>query len=152
MGSAGSRRCVVRFVEELVALVRRAGGDGLITLRTDSGLWPWKLDDTLNRHGVLWSITVTQHETIVAAIATIAEDSPVDIDYTLGGRGEATETDYMFGWATGSARCASRDAGPARPANKPSRSPTGVTPPSSPTPPSMLSQRTSSTATTPSSS
>lgn len=96
-GSAGSSRGVVRFVNELVARLRRAGADGQITLRADSAFWSWKLIDALNRHGVLWSITVTQHKAIRAAIATIPEGAWVDIDYTLGGKAQVAECDYATG-------------------------------------------------------
>jgi hypothetical protein len=96
-GSAGSARGVVRFVDELVARLRRAGSDGQITVRADSGFWSWKLVDALNRHGVLWSITVTQHEAIRAAIARIPEAAWVDIDYTIGGRAQVAETAYTTG-------------------------------------------------------
>ena len=96
-GSAGSARGVVRFVDELLARVRRAGADGQITLRADSGFWSWKLVDALNRLDVLWSITVSQHQAIRAAIATIPETAWVDIDYTLGGKAQVAETDYTTG-------------------------------------------------------
>lgn len=96
-GSAGSARGVVRFIDELVARLRRAGADGQITLRADSGFWSWKLVDALNRHGVLWSITVSQHAAIRAAIATIPETDWVDIDYTLGGKAQVAETTYSTG-------------------------------------------------------
>ncbi len=36
-GSAGSSRGVVRFVDELAAIVRRAGATGAVTMRADSG-------------------------------------------------------------------------------------------------------------------
>jgi prephenate dehydrogenase len=98
-GSAGSSRGVVRFADELVARVRRAGADGQITLRADSGFWSWKLIDALNRHGVLWSITVSQHQAIRAAIAGIPEADWIDIDYTLGGRAQVAETNYTTGTA-----------------------------------------------------
>ena len=96
-GSAGSSRGVVRFVDELVARVRRAGADPQITLRADSGFWSWKLIDALNRHGVLWSITVSQHKAIRSAIAAIPETAWVDIDYTLGGKAQVAECDYVSG-------------------------------------------------------
>ena len=96
-GSAGSARGVVRFIDELVARLRRAGVDGQITLRADSGFWSWKLIDALNRHGVLWSITVSQHQAIRTAIATIPETDWVDIDYTVGGRAQVAETNYSTG-------------------------------------------------------
>jgi len=96
-GSAGSARGVVRFADELIARVRRAGADGQITLRADSGFWSWKLIDTLNRHGVLWSITVTQNTAIRAAIAQIPDTAWVDIDYTIGGHAQVAETGYTTG-------------------------------------------------------
>lgn len=96
-GSAGSARGVVRFIDELVARLRRAGVDGQVTLRADSGFWSWKLVDALNRHGVLWSITVSQHAAIRAAIMTIPESAWIDIDYTLGGRAQVAETNYSTG-------------------------------------------------------
>jgi len=96
-GSAGSSRGVVRFVDELLARVRRAAADGQITLRAASGFWSWKLVDALNRHGVLWSITVSQHAAIRAAIAAIPETAWVDIDYTLGGKAQVADTDYTTG-------------------------------------------------------
>ncbi len=96
-GSAGSARGVVRFADELIARLRRAGADGQITVRADSGFWSWKLIDALNRHKVLWSITVAQHQAIRAAIATIPDSAWVDIDYTLGGKAQVAETDYTTG-------------------------------------------------------
>ena len=42
-GSAGSSRGVVRFVDELVAMLKRAGATGPTTVRADSGFWSWKL-------------------------------------------------------------------------------------------------------------
>ena len=96
-GSAGSGRGVVRFVDELIARLHRAGVDGQITLRADSGFWSWKLVDALNRHKVLWSITVSQHKAIRAAIATIRDDDWVDIDYTIGGKAQVAECAYTTG-------------------------------------------------------
>ena len=96
-GSAGSGRGVVRFADELVARLRRAGADGQITLRADSGFWSWKLIDALNRHKVRWSITVSQHQAIRAAIATIPDTAWIDIDYTLGGKAQVAECDYTTG-------------------------------------------------------
>lgn len=96
-GSAGSGRGAVRFTEELIARVRRAGATGPVTLRADSGFWSWKLVDTLNRLGVSWSITVRQTKWIRAAIATIPEANWVDIDYTIGGKAQVSECDYSTG-------------------------------------------------------
>ena len=96
-GSAGSARGVVRFADELIARLRRAGADGQITLRADSGFWSWKLIDALNRLEVRWSITVTQHQAIRAAIATIPDTAWADIDYTIGGTAQVAETNYTTG-------------------------------------------------------
>jgi len=96
-GSAGSGRGVVRFAEELIARVRRAGATGPVTVRADSGFWSWKLINTLDRLGVHWSITVAQNTAIRAAIATIPEDAWVDIDYTIGGKAQVAECIYTVG-------------------------------------------------------
>ena len=53
-GSAHTARGAVRFVDELVAVVRRAGATGPITMRADSGFWAWKLIDRLNVHKIHW--------------------------------------------------------------------------------------------------
>jgi len=103
-GSAGSARGVVRFVDELVARLRRCGADGQITLRADSGFWSWKLVDTLNRHAVLWSITVAQQPAIRAAITQIPETAWTDIDYTAGGRAQVAECGYTTPFCQGSVR------------------------------------------------
>jgi hypothetical protein len=96
-GSAGSGRGVVRFVDELVARLRRAGATGQITLRADSGFWSWRLIDALDRHKVLWSITVAQQPAIRTAIAAIPDTDWIDIDYTLGGKAQVAECDYTTG-------------------------------------------------------
>lgn len=93
-GSAGSSRGVVRFVDELVAVVGRAGATGPMCVRADSGFWSWKLIDRLNAHGISWSITVTQQAAIRRAIEVIPEEAWVDIAYTLGGRAQVAETTY----------------------------------------------------------
>lgn len=56
-GSAGSSRGVVRFVDELVAMLKRAGATGAATVRAGSGFWSWKLIDRLDAHHITWSIT-----------------------------------------------------------------------------------------------
>jgi len=96
-GSAGSPRGVVRFIDELVANIRRAGATDAMTVRADSGFWSWKLIDRLDAHNVCWSITVAQHKTIRAAIAAIPDNAWVDINYTIGGQAQVTETTYTVG-------------------------------------------------------
>jgi hypothetical protein len=96
-GSANSGRGSVQFVNELIKRVRRASADGQITLRADSGFWSWKLVDTLDRHGVLWSITVAHNTAITKTIAAMPEDGWTDIDYTLGGKAQVAECEYTTG-------------------------------------------------------
>jgi hypothetical protein len=96
-GSAGSSRGVVRFVDELVAVLKRAGAGGAMTVRADSGFWSWKLIRRLDAHNVCWSITVTDHAAIRAAIEAIPEDAWVDIAYPIGGQAQVAETTYTVG-------------------------------------------------------
>ncbi len=79
-GSANTSRGVVRFVDELAAMLKRAGATGSLTVRADSGFWSWKLIDRLNHHGIAWSITVWLHENMKATIAAIDETAWQDID------------------------------------------------------------------------
>jgi len=96
-GSANTARGVVRFVDELVANLKRAGTTGPMTVRADSGFWSWKLIDRLDEHGIALSITVRLHKNMKAAIAAIDEDAWADIDYTIGGRAQVAETTYTTG-------------------------------------------------------
>ena len=96
-GSAGSSRGINRFVDELAGILKRAKATGTKTVRADSGFWSWELLRTLDRHRMFWSITVTNHAKIKAAIASIADDAWVDIDYTAGGFAQVAETTYVGG-------------------------------------------------------
>lgn len=93
-GSAGSGRGAQRFVNELVARVRRAGAAGQLTLRADSGFWSNKTIAACRRLDVRFSITVSQQDVIRQAIATIDEDEWVDIGYTDLGEAQVAETVY----------------------------------------------------------
>jgi hypothetical protein len=70
-GSANIGRGIVRFVDELVARLRRAGARGELTFRADSGFWSAKLIKRLRAHRVHYSITVRQTKTVRGAIAAI---------------------------------------------------------------------------------
>jgi hypothetical protein len=96
-GSAGSSRGVVRFIDELVAMLKRAGATGPATVRADSGFWSWKLIRRLDAHNVKWSITVALQPAIRAAIEQIPESDWIDIDYTIGGQAQVAETSYVTG-------------------------------------------------------
>lgn len=90
-----SQRGVNRFVEELIARVRRAGATGPLTLRADSGFWSYALIDTLDRLGVDWSITVALRKPLRACIETIGEQSWTPIVYPDGGAAAVAETAYV---------------------------------------------------------
>ena len=92
-----SQRGAKRFVEELVARVRRAGAPAAMCLRADSGFWSHGLIDTLARLGVGWSITVTINRSIRAVIEAIDNDAWTPIAYPAGGEAAVTETTYTSG-------------------------------------------------------
>jgi len=96
-GKAGSGRGVIRFIDELVAIIDRAGATGARTVRADSGFWSWKLCDRLTKHRIGWSITVRLVPKIKTSIAGIDEDAWADIDYTAAGRAQVAEVAYTTG-------------------------------------------------------
>ena len=93
----GSSRGVVRFADELVASLRRAGAAGPVTVRGDSGFWSWKLIDRLDAHDFKWSITVALIPAVRAAIQAIPSTVWTDIAYTKDGRAQVAETQYTTG-------------------------------------------------------
>jgi hypothetical protein len=94
-GSANTARGAKRFVEELVARVRRAGAIGEIVMRFDSGFWSNDTISALGRLGVRYTMAVrTRNNGVAGAIAAISEDAWVAIDYTLGGEAQVAETTY----------------------------------------------------------
>jgi hypothetical protein len=96
-GSANTGRGTKRFVEELVARVRRAGASGPLTVRGDAGFWSYALIDTLDRLQVRWSITVNLNAQIRAAIDSIDESAWSPIVYPDGGQAQVAETIYVTG-------------------------------------------------------
>jgi Transposase DDE domain group 1 len=92
-----SQRGTKRFVEELIARVRRAGATAALCLRADGGFWSHELIDTLVRLGVGYSITVRVNKAIRAAIEGIEGDAWVPIAYPDGGEAAVAETTYTTG-------------------------------------------------------
>jgi hypothetical protein len=78
-GKANTQRGFRRFLEELLARVRRAGHTGTIVIRADSGFENRKLIRVLHRQGVEFLIAVKQSTTIRALIAEIPESDRVTI-------------------------------------------------------------------------
>jgi hypothetical protein len=123
-GAANTARGILRFCEELVARLRRAGASGELTLRMDSGFWSAKLIKRLRDQRVRFSITVRQTKTVRAAIAAIPEHDWVDIAYQPGGVAQVAETPTRAtGWSC---------VGSATSATSSSCSLPGATTPSSP--------------------
>jgi hypothetical protein len=98
-----SQRGTGRFVEELVARVRRAGASGPLVLRADAGFFSYTLVDTLTRLGVSWSVTVNISAHVRACIEAIDESAWRTIFYPDGGEAQVAETTYVTG-SRGNAR------------------------------------------------
>ena len=93
-GSATTARGIGRFVDELVARLRRAGASGELTFRMDSGFWSAKLIRRLRAHQARYWITVRQTKTVPAAIAAIPEQAWTQIAYQPDGVAQVAETGY----------------------------------------------------------
>jgi Transposase DDE domain group 1 len=90
-----SQRGHKRFVQELVARVRRAGAAGPLVVRADSGFFSFALIDTLSALGVAWSITVSISPRLRACIEAIDESAWQPIVYPDGGAAQVAETTYV---------------------------------------------------------
>jgi Transposase DDE domain group 1 len=94
-GSANTQRGVERFVDELLARVSRAGHDGQIVLRADSGFENHRLMRTLDERGVQFSVAVKQSPTVKALIAEIPDDAWTPVaDYPAGGEAQVAEVAF----------------------------------------------------------
>jgi hypothetical protein len=92
-GKANTQRGAARFVDELLARVRRAGHSGPIIIRADSGFQNHKVFKALDARGIEFSIGVKQSKTIRALIALIPEESWVTIEnYPDTGEAQIAET------------------------------------------------------------
>jgi len=84
-GRAHTARGMPRFVDELLARLRRAGATGELTLRADSGFWSATTIKRLRRHRVRYSITVRHAKPVRQAIAAIPEHAWTAIHYPAPG-------------------------------------------------------------------
>jgi hypothetical protein len=92
-GSANTSRGALRFVEELIPRVARAGASGPRLLRADSGFWNHKIMTRLQTAGWTYSIGVRQQPHVKAAIAAIPEpDWQTLEDYPDGGQAQISQT------------------------------------------------------------
>ncbi|MGH2903259.1 MAG: IS1380 family transposase [Solirubrobacteraceae bacterium] len=92
-GQANTQRGALRFVQELIPRVRRAGARGEILLRGDAGFWNKKVCAYLKKEGCRFSIGVNMHKVVQAQIAQIADEDwqPVS-DYPDSGVCELAES------------------------------------------------------------
>src|SRR3954447_2182162 len=79
-GSANTQKGMLRFPDELIARVTRAGATGVKLLRADSGFWNTKVFERLERAGWQYSIGVRMIKTVGAAVEAIDEDAWTKIE------------------------------------------------------------------------
>jgi len=92
-GSANTQRGAERFVDELLARVRRAGARGEILIRADSGFWNNKITSRLREKGCLYSIGVRMQPHVRAAIEQIEEEAWQALeDYPDTGEAQIAQT------------------------------------------------------------
>jgi len=97
-GSANTQRGARRFIDELVARVRRAGAADKLTIRFDSGFWANDTISVLNRLNVRYTMAVRcSSKGINDAISQIADDAWTPIEYTDDGEAEVAECAYTTG-------------------------------------------------------
>ena len=94
-GSANTQKGMLRFTDELIARVARAGASGLKLLRADSGFWNVKVFKRLEQAGWQYSIGVRMIKTVRAAVEAIDESAwqPIE-NYPQEGEAQFAETTY----------------------------------------------------------
>jgi hypothetical protein len=94
-GKANSSRGVLRFADELIARVKRAGSSGEKLLRADSAFWNKTLMKRLENAGWRYSISIRCQTGVSAAIAQIPESAWQALDdYPEDGEAQIAETTY----------------------------------------------------------
>ena len=94
-GSANTARGARRFIDELVARLRRAGASGEIVMRFDSGFWSNDTIAALRRLDVRYTMAVRANSKGPAkAIAAIGEEAWAVIDYPPDGEAQVAECVY----------------------------------------------------------
>lgn len=93
-GGANTQRGTKRFVEELVARVRRAGAKGELVMRFDSGFWNNEVLATLARLNVRFTMGVRMVISVVRVISEIEEGAWRSIDYPPEGEAQVAECTY----------------------------------------------------------
>jgi len=94
-GSANTSKGMLRFCDELIARVTRAGADGVKLLRADSGFWNNKMFCRLEQAGWQYSIGVRMQKAIRQAVETIEESAWITVeDYPKDGEAQIAESTH----------------------------------------------------------
>jgi hypothetical protein len=94
-GSANTQKGMLRFCEELIARVARAGARGVKLLRADSGFWNTKVFERLEHAGWEYSIGVRMIPTVRKAVDAIDERAWRTVeDYPADGEAQIAETTH----------------------------------------------------------
>src|SRR5579863_8941834 len=80
-GSSNTSKGMLRFTDELIARVTRAGADGTKLLRADSGFWNTKVFARLERADWQYSIGVRMNKAIRTAVEAIQESAWQTIEH-----------------------------------------------------------------------
>jgi hypothetical protein len=92
-GAANTQRGILRFTDELIARVERAGASGVKLLRADSGFWNNKLFARLEKAGWLYSVGVRMTQPVAEIVAAIPDQEWTKIDdYPETGEAQIAET------------------------------------------------------------
>jgi hypothetical protein len=92
-GSANTSRGMLRFCDELIARIDRAGASGPKLLRADSGFWANKTFARLDRAGWQFSIGIRMQPQVRTAVEAIAEDAWITLaDYPKTSIAQIAET------------------------------------------------------------
>ena len=94
-GSANTQKGMLRFVDELIARVDRAGATGIKLLRADSGFWSAKVFRRLEQAGWEYSIGVRMIKQIKEIVDQVPETAWQTItDYPTDGEAQIAESTY----------------------------------------------------------
>jgi Transposase DDE domain group 1 len=93
-GAANTQRGTKRFIEELLARLRRAGATGELIMRFDSGFWSNATIATLERLDIGFTMGVRMVKSVVTVVSAIGEEAWTPIEYTCDGEAEVAECDY----------------------------------------------------------
>lgn len=93
-GKANTQKGMLRFCDELIARVARAGATGTKLLRADSGFWSKKVFDRLEQAGWEYSIGVRMIPNVRKAVEAIDEQAWQTIEYPEEGEAQIAETTY----------------------------------------------------------